>query len=271
MKFYILDNGWETLDKSYFIAGANAGTASDKNPENIWINIPIQAYLIKSDYGNILFDTGCDPQWETNWPAFILEQSPYFATKEQHLLNRLKQLDVGPKDIRYVVMSHLHVDHAGNLHHFRDSEVYVNENELLLTLKGYATKKNLDVHVCSDIKRFVDAGLSWKPLGNDVTEHELIPGVTILNWGSGHSFGMLGMKVELKNTGTLLLASDAAYCRANLYPEIKLPGILYDSLGYRRTAEKIKEYADKTTSRILFGHDMDQFNQCVKSTEGYYD
>ena len=62
MKFYILDNGWETLDKSYFIAGANAATASDRNPVNEWIDIPIQAYLITSEYGNILFDTDLDRQ-----------------------------------------------------------------------------------------------------------------------------------------------------------------------------------------------------------------
>ena len=101
MKFYILDNGWETLDKSYFIAGANAGTASNKNPVNEWIDIPIQAYLIKSEYGNILFDTGCDVEWKKNWPAFIPEQSPYYVTEEQYLLNRLKQLGLGPEDIQY--------------------------------------------------------------------------------------------------------------------------------------------------------------------------
>lgn len=271
MKFYILDNGWETLDKSYFIAGANAGTASNKNPVNEWIDIPIQAYLIKSEYGNILFDTGCDVEWKKNWPAFIPEQSPYYVTEEQYLLNRLQQLGLGPEDIQYVIISHLHVDHAGNLFHFTDSEVYVNENELLQTLKGYVTNRELDVHVPSDIKRFVDAELNWKTLGNDIEEYQLIPGVTILNWGSGHSFGMLGMKVELENTGNLLVVADAIYCRENIEPEIKVPGILYDSLGYKRTAKKIIEYARKTNSKIIFGHDMEQFQTLIKSDEGYYD
>ncbi len=271
MKFYILDNGWETLDKSYFIAGANAATASDRNPVNEWIDIPIQAYLITSEYGNILFDTGCDVDWKKNWPEFIPEQSPYFVTEEQYLLNRLGQLGLEAKDIDYVIISHLHVDHAGNLYHFTDSQIFVNENELVQTLKGYATNRDLDVHVPSDIKRFIDAGLNWKTLGDEVAEYELIPGVTILNWGSGHSFGMLGMKVALKNTGNLLVAADALYCRENIEPEIKVPGILYDSLGYKRTAKKIVEYARETESKILFGHDMEQFKALKKSTEGYYD
>lgn len=147
MKFYILDNGWETLDKSFFIAGANSATASNRNPETEWINIPIQAYLIEHEDGWILFDTGCDPDWERNWPAFIPEQSPYYVTEEQLLLNRLAQLGVAPEDIRYVVISHLHVDHAGNLHHFKNAQVIVSEEEFTATLKAFVTGRGLDVHV----------------------------------------------------------------------------------------------------------------------------
>ena len=65
--------------------------------------------------------------------------------------------------------------------------------------------------------------------------------------------------------------ADAIYCRENIEPEIKVPGILYDSLGYKRTAKKIIEYARKTNSKIIFGHDMEQFQTLIKSDEGYYD
>lgn len=271
MKLYILDNGWETLDKSYFIAGANAGVASNKNPVNEWIDIPIQAYLVETDEGYVLFDTGCDPEWEKNWPAFIPEQSPYYVTEDQHLLSRLAQLNVRPEEIRYVVMSHLHVDHAGNLHHFKHAEVYVNENEFLQTLKGYVTNKDLDVHVPSDISKFIAAGLDWKLLKDDVKEYELVPGITLLNLGSGHSFGMVAMKVELENTGNLLIVADAIYCRMNVEGEIKVPGILYDSLGYKRSAEYLMDYAKRANATILYGHDMEQFKSLKKSTDGYYD
>lgn len=268
---YILDNGWETLDKSFFIAGANSGTASNKNPENEWIDIPIQAYLIEHDEGYILFDTGCDPNWEENWPPFIAEQSPYYATEEQQLLNRLKQLDVSPEDIKYVVMSHLHVDHAGNLHQFKNAEVYVNENEFTSTLKAYVTRKDIGVHVPSDIESFIDAELNWNLVSEDVKEFELVKGVTILNFGAGHSYGMLGMKLELENTGNVLIVADAIYMKENIIPEIQVPGILYDSIGYKKTAQYIIDYAKKTNSEILYGHDIEQFKTLIKSTEGYYD
>lgn len=271
MKLYILDNGRETLDKSFFIAGANSATASNKNPNHEWVDIPIQAYLIEHEDGYILFDTGCAPDWETSWPPFIAEQSPYFATEEQQLLNRLKQLGVSPEDIKYVVISHLHVDHAGNLHQFKNAEVYVNETEFATTLKNYVTGGDLDVHVPVDIERFIAARLNWRLLKEEEKEFELVRGITLLNFGSGHSYGMLGMKVTLKNTGNLLIVADAIYFEENVKPKIKVPGILYDSLGYRKTAEYILAYAEETNSKILYGHDIEQFHTLIKSTEGYYD
>lgn len=271
MKLYILDNGWETLDKSFFIAGANTATASNRTPKHEWVDIPIQAYLIEHEEGYILFDTGCDPDWEKNWPPIIAEQSPYYVTEEQQILNRLKQLGISPDDIKYVVLSHLHVDHAGNLYQFKNAEVYVNETEFVTTLKRYVTGEDMDVHVPVDIERFIAAKLRWRLLKDEEKELELVKGVTLLNFGSGHSYGMVGMKLELENTGNLLIVADAIYFEENVKPEIKVPGILYDSLGYKKTAKYILDYAEKTNSRIIYGHDMKQFNTLIKSTEGYYD
>lgn len=35
--------------KSFFIAGANSAVASNRNPTNEWIDIPIQAYLVEHE------------------------------------------------------------------------------------------------------------------------------------------------------------------------------------------------------------------------------
>lgn len=271
MKLYVLDNGTEMLDKSFFIAGANSAVNSNKNPTNEWITIPIHAFLIEHEDGYILFDTGCDPEWKKNWPAFIPEQSPYFATDDQMIISRLKQLGLDADDIKHVVISHLHVDHAGNLYRFKKAQVFVNEMEFTSTLKGYVTGTDLDVHVPSDIEHFIDAKLNWRLVPNEEKELEIVKGVTLLNFGSGHSFGMMGMKVELKNSGNFLIVADAIYCEENIKPEIKVPGILYDSLGYKKTVKYILDYAKKSNAKILYGHDIKQYNTLIKSTEGYYD
>lgn len=273
MKLYLIDNGWNHEDKSYFVAGVNAGDIFNENPATKWIDFPIQAFLIEHEEGYILFDTGSDPDWKENWPPFIYEQCPYHATDEQIFMNRLAQLGVRAEDIKYVVCSHLHVDHAGNLQHFKNSEIFVNETELLYTLRGYATGKDLDVHVPSDIEHFLQAKLRWNLIPDDIREYELAKGVTILNLGSGHSFGMMALRVDLEKSGRFLLVSDAIYIRENIIPDIKVPGICYDSLGYKKTAAFLKNYAAKNNCTIIYGHDMEQFRSMRKSHEpnGYYE
>ena len=271
MKLYVLDNGTETLDRSYLLAGANSADTRNKNPDIIWQTIPIHTFLIDHPQGYILFDTACDPDYKKNWPPFIELQSPYSVEEDQLLLNRLLQLEIRPEEVSMVVMSHLHVDHAGNLNAFKNAQIYVNDEEFTATLRQYALGRDMDVHVPSDVEHFLNAKLNWRPVLKVEQILEIAPGVRILNLGPGHSFGMLALEVRLPNNGSFLLVSDAVYMRENIEPDICPPGILYDSLGYKRTVRYLKEYAKSNRCRILFGHDIEQFGTLITSTEGYYD
>ena len=82
---------------------------------------------------------------------------------------------------------------------------------------------------------------------------------------------VVAMKVELEHTGPLLVVADAIYFEENVKPEIQVPGILYDSLGFRRSAQYLLDYAKRTGAKILYGHDMAQFETLIKSHQGYYD
>ncbi len=272
MKMYILDNGVEKLDKAIFQPDFAIATVHNKQPEHIWIDIPIHTFLIQHDGGYILFDTAGDIDWEKNWPAYIKDNSPYVFTKEQYFPNALARLGVKPGDVGTVVMSHLHADHSGNLHMFKNAKVYVNDDELKMTMRQYALRKDLNVHVASDIKACLDANLDWRPVMEREKEIELVPGVKILNFGSGHSWGMLGMHVALPSGKGFLIVADAIYFSENIQNgAIKPPTIIYDSLGYNKTVEFILEYAEKHNAQLLFGHDIDQFRTLTLSDAGYYE
>ncbi|MGI6072322.1 MAG: N-acyl homoserine lactonase family protein [Lachnospiraceae bacterium] len=272
MKLYVLDLGYQEEDKNFMVAGTNCATVHNPNPDFEWIRIPMQAFLIDHPEGGyILFDTGCAPDHEEAWPAFIKEQSPYTATEEQHLLPRLAALGVKPEDVKTVIMSHLHVDHAGCLSFFKNAEVYVHDDEFTNTICNYIKGEDINVHVPCDIERFMNAHLHWRTVTNEETEIEVAKGVTIVNFGSGHSWGMLGLRVDLENTGSLLLVADAIYMEENIYPELRLPGIIFDSQGYRRTIKFILEYVRKNNCKLIYGHDMQQFSTLKHSEDGYYD
>ena len=69
---------------------------------------------------------------------------------------------------------------------------------------------------------------------------KLVDGVKVLNFGSGHAWGMIGLEIETEELGTIILASDAIYTKESMEPTLKPPGILYDSVGWTNSVEKIK-------------------------------
>jgi hypothetical protein len=63
LKLHVLDLGRLKLDKNFMVANSTVATARTPNPRGQIIEIPVSAYYIEHADGNILFDTGCHPDW----------------------------------------------------------------------------------------------------------------------------------------------------------------------------------------------------------------
>ncbi|MGI6125763.1 MAG: AhlS family quorum-quenching N-acyl homoserine lactonase [Planifilum sp.] len=273
-KLYVLDNGTMRMDKNFMVAMHNPASVDNPNPPAEFVEFPIYTVLIDHPDGKILFDTACNPEGmgkQGRWPESVQKMFPHYADEACYLPNRLEQLRIRPEDIKYVVASHLHLDHAGCLEMFTNAKIIVHEDELANTMKSYAINKNMGAYIWADIDAWIKTGLDWHPIKRDEQEIPLVDGVKILNFGSGHAWGLLGLHVNLPDTGNIILASDAIYCSENYGPPIRLPGIIYDSIGYVKAVEYIKKYAARHHAQVWYGHDPEQFKQLIKSTEGYYE
>lgn len=273
-KLYVLDTGTMKMDKNYMIAMYNPASVDNPNPPAEFVEFPVYAVLIDHPEGKILFDTGCNPDGmgeDGRWPQGIQKMFPSFQDESCYLINRLEQLNTRPEDIKYVVASHLHLDHAGCLELFTNATIIVHDTELSKTMKQYAMTKDMGAYIWADINAWITNDLKWKTVMPHEDELELAEGIKILNFGPGHAWGLLGLHVELPGEGGIILASDAVYSAESYGPPVKLPGIIYDSLGYLNAVEKIKQYADRTNSQVWFGHDSEQFRKFIKSTEGFYE
>ncbi|MDQ0494682.1 AhlS family quorum-quenching N-acyl homoserine lactonase [Paenibacillus brasilensis] len=273
-KLYVMDNGRMSMDKNWIIAMHNPATINNPNASTEFTEFPIYTVLIDHPEGKILFDTACNPNSmgsEGRWAESTQLASPWVASEECYLHNRLEQLNVRPEEIRYVIASHLHLDHAGCLEMFMNSTVIVHEDELNGALQNYARNVKEGAYVWADIDAWIKNHLQWKTIKRHQDNLELAEGINILNFGSGHAWGMIGLHIELPETGGIILASDAIYSAESYGPPVKPPGIIYDLLGYRDTVEKIRTLAARTNSQVWFGHDINQFKQFRKSTEGYYE
>ena len=88
--------------------------------------------MIKHPKGNVLFDTGnndkliTDPSYwgrGLRWP----EAGDHARRRDRR---PAKKIGLTPDDINYVVLSHLHLDHGGNVGKFPNSTIVVQKDEI---------------------------------------------------------------------------------------------------------------------------------------------
>lgn len=274
IKLYVLDNGRMRMDKNLMIAGSNQATLDNPNAPNEMFEFPIYTVFIDHPEAKILFDTACNPNSmgeNGRWINQTQKAFPYTADESCYLPNRLEQINVDPSEVDYVVASHLHLDHAGCLEYFTNATVIVHDDELNGTMQTYARNQKAGAYIWADIDAWIKNDLTWKTIKPYEDNLEIVKGVKVLNFGSGHAWGMIGLEVETQELGTLILASDAIYTAESMGDILKPPGILYDSIGWARSVEKIKRLAKEKNAQIWFGHDGNQFESFRKSTDGYYE
>ena len=100
--------------------------------------LPIYAWVIDHPEGIIVVDTG-DTAQTTSDPDYFPKWHPFFRTSVQMDIKpdeeiglQLKSMGISQKDVKKVILTHFHTDHAGGLHHFPDSDILVSEKDYRL-------------------------------------------------------------------------------------------------------------------------------------------
>jgi N-acyl homoserine lactone hydrolase len=90
--------------------------------------MPILAWLIEHPEGLILVDTGetartAEPGYFTPWQPYFRLGLREWVQPDEEIGPQLRRLGFAPEDVRWVVITHFHTDHAGGLAHFADNEI----------------------------------------------------------------------------------------------------------------------------------------------------
>jgi glyoxylase-like metal-dependent hydrolase (beta-lactamase superfamily II) len=96
--------------------------------------VPIHAWLIEHDEGPILVDTGETARvhergYHPRWHPFFRRSSQFQVTPDDEIGPQLQKIGVRARDIRQVVLTHLHTDHAGGLAHVIDRKIWLHPIE----------------------------------------------------------------------------------------------------------------------------------------------
>lgn len=195
-KLHVLHCGSIGLDRQLMFSGERVLTTATKDTEirNEWHRCPSWSFILEHPDGRILIDTSIDDNYRQTWdPAGYSTLADFETTLEERLEGRLKQFGLGPEDFQYVLLTHLHSDHAGNVKLFGGSgaKVVVSQAELegARSLPG-----DLYFIVKSD---FEDRRLTFETFDRDT---ELMRDVHVIQL-PGHTWGSIGLLVRLEHTG----------------------------------------------------------------------
>ncbi len=95
--------------------------------------LPTYAWVIDHPEGVIVVDTGQGAHLlETgkSLHPYIRWEVAFRIDRDEEIGPQLRALGIGPRDVKRVVLTHLHIDHDGGLAHFPQTEILVARGEL---------------------------------------------------------------------------------------------------------------------------------------------
>lgn len=264
-KVHILDCGAMHCDLTWLLLkpGRNIRPRTERDKPVEWYECTTHCVLVETTDGVLLWDTSCPRDWETRWaPTGLQEFFPYDAVaEEQYLDARLGQLGVSPDKLDYVVLSHLHFDHAGNVQALAKTGAKLicndKEKEFAFGIDGLYQ----GAHLKTDYE-----GVDFETVSGDT---ELLPGVTLIE-APGHTPGTMSMKVDLPDTGSMIFTSDAIYMGDSYGPPTTPAAIVNNLEDFYASVEKVRDIAERSDATVVFGHDSAQLRQLRLAPKGCY-
>lgn len=261
MKVFVLYLGDACSDYRFLAPGVADGTR---------VHVPIRSILVETDDGQaVVIDTGNPRAYVTQGTATdirsrlsgqellsspIRKRLHVTMRPEDFLLRQLADLDVGPGDVKHLINTHFHSDHAGNNDLFWDATCYAQRGHLKdgRTDPGFPEQYwNVDY-------------LKFEAV--DGTE-EILPGITVVRT-PGHVPYHQSVVIDLPNTGRMVVCGDAIFCEDQLKHQAWTNQ--RDPERARHSADELQALLTGRPGFLLFGHDMTQ-NSILREPPFYYD
>ena len=98
---------------------------------------------------------------------------------------------------------------------------------------------------------------------------EIVPGVSVIQT-PGHTWGTMSLRVDLPNEGTKIFTSDAVYMEESYGPPAIGAAIVWSSLDWLESVEKLRRIEQETGAEMIFGHDEAQRQNFKMGPDEYY-
>jgi N-acyl homoserine lactone hydrolase len=232
---------------------------------------PIIWFALTHPRGAVVIDGGNAPEVAVDvarhWGP-INELSITTMAPEQAAVPSLRSVGIDPADVRWIVQSHLHLDHTGavaDIESFPNAQVLVSrtEYEFAMAPEGYFAMGYCQAD-------YVKPGVDWVFLEDDEDGYDVFGDGVLRCWRTpGHSPGHLSFEVRLPSGRALMLACDAANTVQHLEERV-VSGFMLDAIQTRRSIQRLRRLAWRANATVICGHDPEQWPTITRAP-GFYD
>jgi len=222
------------------------------------LEIPVTAYLIEHPKGKVLIDTGfhknvrTQPIKELTLLHFMVNRP--LQSRGQAVDEQLLAMGIRPEDLDYVILTHMHTDHAGGGRQFAKAKnILVSAAEL-----NYARQNKLEyVNKMWDGLNLQTFQFKPSEYGPVKKSYDLFgDGSVILVYLPGHTPGLAGTLIQ-NNGKFLMLTSDCGYARKS-WEQMILPGVMADREATIKSFEWLRHLSQqKNCIDVLATHETE--------------
>jgi glyoxylase-like metal-dependent hydrolase (beta-lactamase superfamily II) len=163
----------------------------------------------------------------------------------------LAAIGIEPRDVRDIIVSHMHYDHVGNHELFPAARYHVQDDEMAFcTGRSMCHAVMRSPFEARDVQSMVGKLFAGRVVFHNGTS-TLAPGITLHKVG-GHTRGLQVVRVQTQR-GFVVLASDAAHFYANWQQRRPFP--IVDNIAAYLDAYDIIEGLASSPDHIIPGHD----------------
>jgi glyoxylase-like metal-dependent hydrolase (beta-lactamase superfamily II) len=224
--------------------------------------MPCPVYLIEHPEGTVLVDTGVSYDMKQNPEEYGPHGAPHMSAfvdalemdEDQEPVYQLEDRGVSASEVDYVVMTHLHNDHAGTMSDFPDAEFVVQEEELRYAFWPEPSQQIFYLQGDFGMLRSSDVSVTATRGAYDVFGDDSV--VTIPT--PGHTKGHQSVRVELDGQ-TVVLSADVALQQSGYEMErpVSFNWSLSDSIESIRT---IREEVRRRDAELVLHHEREHID-----------
>lgn len=240
------------------------------------IKFPAGVFLIKHRFlGYILYDTGYGSNILNNKPKYLIYRAPnpVFVKKEDIITEQLKKKGIDEKDIKYVILSHLHPDHIGSAEKFSKAR-FIITGECRKTLK----KNNFKELV---FKEFLPKDFEKRLTVVDKFERKEDFPLKLADLFGDKSIYMASVDGHAKGQGCLLIKEKNLFIGADMswgmdlieYTENMrlIPALVQNDFNEYKKGTEVLKSIQKKGIEVLVSHDPEERTRKILNEKNIFD